>query len=172
MDATKEQQDILNNVLDRLCTLDKDNTLLECMLNKNVFITLCYTKLNDMLIIDKHLKPLDKVEDLVFTIQNLGLRELIELDNYLLDKVEESTKITNNTKTETVATETVADVENRHLLHFIIKGLLIGFVILSNVVMIGLILDAIINPDDNNLQVIMNIFNNYKEIAVIAIGGK
>lgn len=167
MEATKEQQDILNSVLDRLCTLDKDNTLLECMLNKNVFITLCYTKLNDMLIIEKHLKPLDRVEDLVFTIQNLSLRELIELDNYLLDKVEESTKITNNTKTETVA-----DVENRHLLHFIIKGLLVGFVILSNVVTIGLILDAIINPDDNNLQVIMNIFNNYKEIAVIAIGGK
>lgn len=167
MEATKEQQDILNSVLDRLCTLDKDNTLLECMLNKNVFITLCYTKLNDMLIIEKHLKPLDRVEDLVFTIQNLSLRELIELDNYLLDKVEESTKITNTTKTETVA-----DVENRHLLHFIIKGLLVGFVILSNVVTIGLILDAIINPDDNNLQVIMNIFNNYKEIAVIAIGGK
>lgn len=167
MEATKEQQDILNSVLDRLCTLDKDNTLLECMLNKNVFITLCYTKLNDILIIDKHLKPLDKVEDLVLTIQNLSLRELIELDNYLLDKVEESTKITNTTKTETVA-----DVENRHLLHFIIKGLLVGFVILSNVVTIGLILDAIINPDDNNLQVIMNIFNNYKEIAAIAIGGK
>ena len=167
MEATKEQQDILNSVLDRLCTLDKDNTLLECMLNKNVFITLCYTKLNDMLIIEKHLKPLDRVEDLVFTIQNLSLRELIELDNYLLDGVKESTKITNTTKTETVA-----DVENRHLLHFIIKGLLVGFVILSNVVTIGLILDAIINPDDNNLQVIMNIFNNYKEIAVIAIGGK
>ena len=167
MEATKEQQDILNSVLDRLCTLDKDNTLLECMLNKNVFITLCYTKLNDILIIDKHLKPLDKVEDLVLTIQNLSLRELIELDNYLLDKVEESTKITNTTKTETVA-----DVENRHLLHFIIKGLLVGFVILSNVVTIGLILDAIINPDDNNLQVIINIFNNYKEIAAIAIGGK
>ena len=167
MEATKEQQDILNSVLDRLCTLDKDNTLLECMLNKNVFITLCYTKLNDMLIIEKHLKPLDRVEDLVFTIQNLSLRELIELDNYLLDGVKESTKITNTTKTETVA-----DVENRHLLHFIIKGLLVGFVILSNVVTIGLILDAIINPDDNNLQVIMNIFNNYKEIAAIAIGGK
>ena len=74
MEATKEQQDILNSVLDRLCTLDKDNTLLECMLNKNVFITLCYTKLNDILIIDKHLKPLDKVEDLVLTIQNLSLR--------------------------------------------------------------------------------------------------
>lgn len=167
MDATKEQQDILNNVLDRLCTLDKDNTLLECMLNKNVFITLCYTKLNDMLIIDKHLKPLDKVEDLVFTIQNLSLRELIELDNYLLDKVEESTKITNNTKTETVA-----DVENRRLMHFIIKAIVIGFVSLSIIVTLGIILDAIINPDDNNLQVIMNIFNNYKEIAVIAIGGK
>ena len=167
MEAIKEQQDILNSVLDRLCTLDKDNTLLECMLNKNVFITLCYTKLNDILIIDKHLKPLDKVEDLVLTIQNLSLRELIELDNYLLDKVEESTKITNTTKTETVV-----DVENRHLLHFIIKGLLVGFVILSNVVTIGLIVDAIINPDDNNLQVIMNIFNNYKEIAAIAIGGK
>ena len=167
MEATKERQDILNGVLARLCTLDKDNTLLECMLNKNVFITLCYTKLNDMLIIEKHLKPLDRVEDLVFTIQNLSLRELIELDNYLLDGVKESTKITNTTKTETVA-----DVENRHLLHFIIKGLLVGFVILSNVVTIGLILDAIINPDDNNLQVIMNIFNNYKEIAVIAIGGK
>lgn len=167
MEATKEQQDILNSVLDRLCTLDKDNTLLECMLNKNVFITLCYTKLNDMLIIEKHLKPLDRVEDLVFTIQNLSLRELIELDNYLLDGVKESTKITNTTKTETVV-----DVENRHLLHFIIKGLLVGFVILSNVVTIGLIVDAIINPDDNNLQVIMNIFNNYKEIAAIAIGGK
>ena len=167
MNITKEQQDILNDVLARLCTLDKDNTLLECMLNKNVFITLCYTKLNDMLIIEKHLKPLDRVEDLVFTIQNLSLKELIELDNYLLDGVKESTKITNTTKTETVA-----DVENRHLLHFIIKGLLVGFVILSNVVTIGLILDAIINPDDNNLQVIMNIFNNYKEIAAIAIGGK
>ena len=167
MDITKERQDILNDVLARLCTLDKDNTLLECMLNKNVFITLCYTKLNDMLIIDKHLKPLDKVEDLVLTIQNLSLRELIELDNYLLDGVKESTKITNTTKTETVA-----DVENIHLLHFIIKGLLVGFVILSNVVTIGLIIDAIINPDDNNLQVIMNIFNNYKEIAAIAIGGK
>ena len=167
MEATKEQQDILNSVLDRLCTLDKDNTLLECMLNKNVFITLCYTKLNDMLIIEKHLKPLDRVEDLVFTIQNLSLRELIELDNYLLDGVKESTKITNTTKTETIA-----DVENRRLMHFIIKGLLVGFVILSNVVTIGLIVDAIINPDDNNLQVIMNIFNNYKEIAAIAIGGK
>lgn len=167
MEATKEQQDILNSVLDRLCTLDKDNTLLECMLNKNVFITLCYTKLNDILIIDKHLKPLDKVEDLVLTIQNLSLRELIELDNYLLDKVEESTKITNNTKTETVA-----DVENRRLMHFIIKAIVIGFVTLSIIVTLGIILDAIINPDDNNLQLLINIFNNYKEIAAIAIGGK
>ncbi len=167
MNTTKEQQDILNSVLDRLCTLDKDNTLLECMLNKNVFITLCYTKLNDMLIIDKHLKPLDKVEDLVLTIQNLSLRELIELDNYLLDKVEESTKITNNTKSETVA-----DVENRRLMHFIIKAIVIGFVILSIIITLGIILDAIINPDDNNLQLLINIFNNYKEIAVIAIGGK
>ena len=167
MEATKEQQDILNSVLDRLCTLDKDNTLLECMLNKNVFITLCYTKLNDILIIDKHLKPLDKVEDLVLTIQNLSLRELIELDNYLLDKVEESTKITNNTKTETVA-----DVENRRLMHFIIKALVIGFVTLSIIITLGIILDVIINPDDNNLQLLINIFNNYKEIAVIAIGGK
>lgn len=167
MEATKEQQDILNSVLDRLCTLDKDNTLLECMLNKNVFITLCYTKLNDMLIIDKHLKPLDKVEDLVLTIQNLSLRELIELDNYLLDKVEESTKITNITKTETVA-----DVENRRLMHFIIKAIVIGFVTLSIIITLGIILDAIINPDDNNLQLLINIFNNYKEIAVIAIGGK
>ena len=167
MDATKEQQDILNSVLDRLCTLDKDNTLLECMLNKNVFITLCYTKLNDILIIDKHLKPLDKVEDLVLTIQNLSLRELIELDNYLLDKVEESTKITNITKTETVA-----DVENRRLMHFIIKAIVIGFVTLSIIITLGIILDAIINPDDNNLQLLINIFNNYKEIAAIAIGGK
>ena len=167
MEATKEQQDILNSVLDRLCTLDKDNTLLECMLNKNVFITLCYTKLNDILIIDKHLKPLDKVEDLVLTIQNLSLRELIELDNYLLDKVEESTKITNNTKTETVA-----DVENRRLMHFIIKAIVIGFVTLSIIITLGIILDVIINPDDNNLQLLINIFNNYKEIAVIAIGGK
>lgn len=167
MEAIKEQQDILNSVLDRLCTLDKDNTLLECMLNKNVFITLCYTKLNDMLIIEKHLKPLDKVEDLVLTIQNLSLRELIELDNYLLDKVEESTKITNNTKTETVA-----DVENRRLMHFIIKAIVIGFVTLSIIVTLGIILDAIINPDDNNLQLLINIFNNYKEIAAIAIGGK
>lgn len=167
MEATKEQQDILNSVLDRLCTLDKDNTLLECMLNKNVFITLCYTKLNDILIIDKHLKPLDKVEDLVLTIQNLSLRELIELDNYLLDKVEESTKITNNTKTETVA-----DVENRRLMHFIIKAIVIGFVTLSIIITLGIILDAIINPDDNNLQLLINIFNNYKEIAAIAIGGK
>ena len=167
MEATKEQQDILNSVLDRLCTLDKDNTLLECMLNKNVFITLCYTKLNDILIIDKHLKPLDKVEDLVLTIQNLSLRELIELDNYLLDKVEESTKITDNTKTETVA-----DVENRRLMHFIIKAIVIGFVTLSIIVTLGIILDAIINPDDNNLQLLINIFNNYKEIAAIAIGGK
>ena len=167
MEAIKEQQDILNSVLDRLCTLDKDNTLLECMLNKNVFITLCYTKLNDILIIDKHLKPLDKVEDLVLTIQNLSLRELIELDNYLLDKVEESTKITNNTKTETVA-----DVENRRLMHFIIKAIVIGFVTLSIIVTLGIILDAIINPDDNNLQLLINIFNNYKEIAAIAIGGK
>ena len=167
MEATKEQQDILNSVLDRLCTLDKDNTLLECMLNKNVFITLCYTKLNDILIIDKHLKPLDKVEDLVLTIQNLSLRELIELDNYLLDKVEESTKITNITKTETVA-----DVENRRLMHFIIKAIVIGFVTLSIIITLGIILDAIINPDDNNLQLLINIFNNYKEIAVIAIGGK
>lgn len=167
MEATKEQQDILNSVLDRLCTLDKDNTLLECMLNKNVFITLCYTKLNDILIIDKHLKPLDKVEDLVLTIQNLSLRELIELDNYLLDKVEESTKITNNTKSETVA-----DVENRRLMHFIIKAIVIGFVTLSIIITLGIILDAIINPDDNNLQLLINIFNNYKEIAAIAIGGK
>ena len=167
MEATKEQQDILNSVLDRLCTLDKDNTLLECMLNKNVFITLCYTKLNDILIIDKHLKPLDKVEDLVLTIQNLSLRELIELDNYLLDKVEESTKITNITKTETVA-----DVENRRLMHFIIKAIVIGFVTLSIIITLGIILDVIINPDDNNLQLLINIFNNYKEIAVIAIGGK
>ena len=167
MEATKERQDMLNSVLDRLCTLDKDNTLLECMLNKNVFITLCYTKLNDMLIIEKHLKPLDKVEDLVLTIQNLSLRELIELDNYLLDKVEESTKITNNTKTETVA-----DVENRRLMHFIIKAIVIGFVTLSIIVTLGIILDAIINPDDNNLQLLINIFNNYKEIAAIAIGGK
>ncbi len=167
MNTTKEQQDILNSVLDRLCTLDKDNTLLECMLNKNVFITLCYTKLNDILIIDKHLKPLDKVEDLVLTIQNLSLRELIELDNYLLDKVEESTKITNNTKSETVA-----DVENRRLMHFIIKAIVIGFVTLSIIITLGIILDAIINPDDNNLQLLINIFNNYKEIAVIAIGGK
>lgn len=167
MEATKEQQDILNSVLDRLCTLDKDNTLLECMLNKNVFITLCYTKLNDILIIDKHLKPLDKVEDLVLTIQNLSLRELIELDNYLLDKVEESTKITNITKTETVA-----DVENRRLMHFIIKAIVIGFVTLSIIITLGIILDAIINPDDNNLQLLINIFNNYKEIAAIAIGGK
>lgn len=167
MEATKEQQDILNSVLDRLCTLDKDNTLLECMLNKNVFITLCYTKLNDMLIIGKHLKPLDKVEDLVLTIQNLSLRELIELDNYLLDKVEESTKITNITKTETVA-----DVENRRLMHFIIKAIVIGFVTLSIIITLGIILDAIINPDDNNLQLLINIFNNYKEIAAIAIGGK
>ena len=167
MEATKEQQDILNSVLDRLCTLDKDNTLLECMLNKNVFITLCYTKLNDILIIDKHLKPLDKVEDLVLTIQNLSLRELIELDNYLLDKVEESTKITDNTKTETVA-----DVENRRLMHFIIKAIVIGFVTLSIIITLGIILDAIINPDDNNLQLLINIFNNYKEIAAIAIGGK
>ena len=167
MNTTKEQQDILNSVLDRLCTLDKDNTLLECMLNKNVFITLCYTKLNDILIIDKHLKPLDKVEDLVLTIQNLSLRELIELDNYLLDKVEESTKITNNTKSETVA-----DVENRRLMHFIIKAIVIGFVTLSIIVTLGIILDAIINPDDNNLQLLINIFNNYKEIAAIAIGGK
>ena len=167
MNTTKVQQDILNNVLDRLCTLDKDNTLLECMLNKNVFITLCYTKLNDILIIDKHLKPLDKVEDLVLTIQNLSLRELIELDNYLLDKVEESTKITNNTKSETVA-----DVENRRLMHFIIKAIVIGFVSLSIIVTLGIILDAIINPDDNNLQLLINIFNNYKEIAAIAIGGK
>lgn len=167
MNTTKEQQDILNSVLDRLCTLDKDNTLLECMLNKNVFITLCYTKLNDMLIIDKHLKPLDKVEDLVLTIQNLSLRELIELDNYLLDKVEESTKITNITKTETVA-----DVENRRLMHFIIKAIVIGFVTLSIIITLGIILDAIINPDDNNLQLLINIFNNYKEIAAIAIGGK
>lgn len=167
MNTTKEQQDILNSVLDRLCTLDKDNTLLECMLNKNVFITLCYTKLNDILIIDKHLKPLDKVEDLVLTIQNLSLRELIELDNYLLDKVEESTKITNITKTETVA-----DVENRRLMHFIIKAIVIGFVTLSIIITLGIILDAIINPDDNNLQLLINIFNNYKEIAAIAIGGK
>lgn len=167
MNTTKEQQDILNSVLDRLCTLDKDNTLLECMLNKNVFITLCYTKLNDMLIIGKHLKPLDKVEDLVLTIQNLSLRELIELDNYLLDKVEESTKITNITKTETVA-----DVENRRLMHFIIKAIVIGFVTLSIIITLGIILDAIINPDDNNLQLLINIFNNYKEIAAIAIGGK
>ena len=167
MEATKEQQNILNSVLDRLCTLDKDNTLLECMLNKNVFITLCYTKLNDILIIDKHLKPLDKVEDLVLTIQNLSLRELIELDNYLLDKVEESTKITNNTKSETVE-----DVENRRLMHFIIKAIVIGFVTLSIIVTLGIILDAIINPDDNNLQLLINIFNNYKEIAAIAIGGK
>lgn len=167
MEATKEQQDILNSVLDRLCTLDKDNTLLECMLNKNVFITLCYTKLNDMLIIGKHLKPLDKVEDLVLTIQNLSLRELIELDNYLLDKVEESTKITNITKTETVA-----DVENRRLMHFIIKAIVIGFVTLSIIITLGIILDVIINPDDNNLQLLINIFNNYKEIAAIAIGGK
>lgn len=167
MNTTKEQQDILNSVLDRLCTLDKDNTLLECMLNKNVFITLCYTKLNDILIIDKHLKPLDKVEDLVLTIQNLSLRELIELDNYLLDKVEESTKITNNTKSETVA-----DVENRRLMHFIIKAIVIGFVTLSIIITLGIILDAIINPDDNNLQLLINIFNNYKEIAAIAIGGK
>ena len=167
MEATKEQQDILNSVLDRLCTLDKDNTLLECMLNKNVFITLCYTKLNDILIIDKHLKPLDKVEDLVLTIQNLSLRELIELDNYLLDKVEESTKITNITKTETVE-----DVENRRLMHFIIKAIVIGFVTLSIIITLGIILDAIINPDDNNLQLLINIFNNYKEIAAIAIGGK
>ena len=167
MEATKEQQDILNSVLDRLCTLDKDNTLLECMLNKNVFITLCYTKLNDILIIDKHLKPLDKVEDLVLTIQNLSLRELIELDNYLLDKVEESTKITNNTKSETVE-----DVENRRLMHFIIKAIVIGFVTLSIIITLGIILDAIINPDDNNLQLLINIFNNYKEIAAIAIGGK
>lgn len=167
MEATKEQQDILNSVLDRLCTLDKDNTLLECMLNKNVFITLCYTKLNDILIIDKHLKPLDKVEDLVLTIQNLSLRELIELDNYLLDKVEESTKITNITKTETVA-----DVENRRLMHFIIKAIVIGFVTLSIIITLGIILDTIINPDDNNLQLLINIFNNYKEIAAIAIGGK
>lgn len=167
MEATKEQQDILNSVLDRLCALDKDNTLLECMLNKNVFITLCYTKLNDILIIDKHLKPLDKVEDLVLTIQNLSLRELIELDNYLLDKVKESTKITNNTKSETVA-----DVENRRLMHFIIKAIVIGFVTSSIIITLGIILDAIINPDDNNLQLLINIFNNYKEIAAIAIGGK
>lgn len=167
MEATKEQQDILNSVLDRLCTLDKDNTLLECMLNKNVFITLCYTKLNDILIIDKHLNPLDKVEDLVLTIQNLSLRELIELDNYLLDKVDKSTKITNITKTETVA-----DVENRRLMHFIIKALVIGFVTLSIIITLGIILDTIINPDDNNLQLLINIFNNYKEIAAIAIGGK
>ena len=167
MNTTKEQQNILNSVLDRLCTLDKDNTLLECMLNKNVFITLCYTKLNDILIIDKQLKPLDKVEDLVLTIQNLSLRELIELDNYLLDKVEESTKITNTTKTETVE-----DVENRRLMHFIIKSIVIGFVTLSIIITLGIILDVIINPDDNNLQLLINIFNNYKEIAAIAIGGK
>lgn len=79
-----KQEDLLTSVLLRVTNLDKNATLLECMLDeKNIIITLCFTIINTFEDNSKHLVPFDTIEKLVSTIQSLSLSELIALDNYL-----------------------------------------------------------------------------------------
>ncbi len=79
-----KQEDLLTSVLLRVTNLDKNATLLECMLDeKNIIITLCFTIINTFEDNSKHLVPFEPIEKLVSTIQSLSLSELIALDNYL-----------------------------------------------------------------------------------------
>ena len=161
-----KQEDLLTSVLLRVTNLDKNATLLECMLDeKNIIITLCFTIINTFEDNSKHLVPFDTIEKLVSTIQSLSLSELIALDNYL-----SLHSTTANQLIQTKKTETLSEAEDRRHTHWIIKSLTIGFISISIVITIGIMIDLVLHPKDNSIQLLLNVMNSYKYFFSLVSG--
>ena len=161
-----KQEDLLTSVLLRVTNLDKNATLLECMLDeKNIIITLCFTIINTFQDNSKHLVPFDTIEKLVSTIQSLSLSELIALDNYL-----SLHSTTANQLIHTKKTETLSEVEDRRHTHWIMKSLTIGFISISIVITIGIMIDLVLHPRDNSIQLLLNVMNAYKGFFSLVSG--
>ena len=161
-----KQEDLLTSVLLRVTNLDKNATLLECMLDeKNIIITLCFTIINTFQDNSKHLVPFDTIEKLVSTIQSLSLSELIALDNYL-----SLHSTTANQLIHTKKTETLSEVEDRRHTHWIMKSLTIGFISISIVITIGIMIDLVLHPRDNSIQLLLNVMNGYKGFFSLVSG--
>lgn len=159
---------IISVLSEKIKTVETSMSILDCILSdKNNCITLCYTKLNEMLDASKQLTPLNTIDEMLKVIESLTLLEIVELDFYITEKLKESEKIKEKMKIETPEQR-----ENRRLNHWIIKSVILGFIAISVIITAGILFDSIINPDDDNLKILLNIFNSYKEIAAIAIGGK
>ena len=161
-----KQEDLLTSVLLRVTNLDKNATLLESMLDeKNIIITLCFTIINTFQDNSKHLVPLDTIEKLVSIIQSLSLSELIALDNYL-----SLHSTTANQLIHTKKTETLSEVEDRRHTHWIMKSLTIGFISISIVITIGIMIDLVLHPKDNSFQLLLNVMNGYKDFFSLVSG--
>ena len=161
-----KQEDLLTSVLLRVTNLDKNATLLECMLDeKNIIITLCFTIINTFQDNSKHLVPFDTIEKLVSTIQSLSLSELIALDNYLSLHSTPANQLIHTKKTETLS-----EVEHRRHTHWVIKSLTIGFISISIVITIGIMIDLVLHPKDNSIQLLLNVMNGYKDFFSLVSG--
>ena len=161
-----KQEDLLTSVLLRIANLDKNATLLECMLDeKNIIITLCFTIINTFQDNSKHLVPFDTIEKLVSTIQSLSLSELITLDNYL-----SLHSTTANQLIQTKKTETLSEAEDRRHTHWVMKSLTIGFISISIVITIGIMIDLVLHPKDNSIQLLLNVMNGYKDFFSLVSG--
>lgn len=161
-----KQEDLLTSVLLRVTNLDKNATLLECMLDeKNIIITLCFTIINTFEDNSKHLVPFDTIEKLVSTIQSLSLSELIALDNHL-----SLHSTTADQLIQTKKTETLSEAEDRRHTHWIIKSLTVGFISISILITAGIMIDLVLHPKDNSFQLLINVMNGYKDFFSLVSG--
>lgn len=149
-----------------LRSLNKDD-IISSAISGNIPLAILIKEFNGLKYITNEITENSRVGDLINAIENLPPADIKNLQynfkrelNYInYDEVD------NRDRTD-------SDDALHDLKIWVIKTVIKGFILISSILVIGVIFDSIVNPEKDNLKLIMEIFSSYGSILNIALGMK
>ena len=153
-------------IFKELRSLDADD-IISSTIPGNIPLSILIKEFNGLKYVTNEITDNHRVGDLVKAIEDLPPAEIKNLQynfkrelNYI-----NYDGVSNKYKTE--------DNNTLHTLKvWIVKTVIKGFILISSILVIGVVSDSIVNPEKDNIKLVMELFSSYGSILNIALGMK
>ena len=162
-----------------LRSLNKDDVI-SSAISGNIPLAILIKEFNGLKYITNEITENSRVGDLISAIENLPPADIKNLQynfkrelNYInYDEVDNRDRTDSDDALHDLKIWTDSDDALHDLKIWVIKTVIKGFILISSILVIGIVSDSIVNPEKDNLKLIMEIFSSYGSILNIALGMK